>query len=435
MIINFEFKNYRSYKEECFFTMQRASNLKSMKDSIETNYKDVLSMVAAVYGANASGKSNFLRGLNTVSEMVQGKKMISYTHQQFKLSEKTYKKDTEYRVTFVANDGQKYIYEYHYGSRGVSFEELNVYVTQKPSLLFRRKQKRDSSDFVFGERFTSDSVKNMIIEETEISPRTLLLAVLRGWNEKVTQPAYEYLADGIHFVEAFAYRREYQQMRRRIKDDTEFMYYINKVLPAIDLGVSDVSISKPNDSFIDRVTKILNRNGDPIERSELIDEATSVEFRHYGDSEIHSSIRESDESNGTKAALVFFGLFYDALKDGFTCLIDEMESSLHPILVAKLIEIFNDKRTNPNGAQLIFTTHDISLIENYAEGEVLDRDQIWFAEKNKKGESEFYPLTSVQDMPREGSHIGMKYIHGRYGATPDISLLDVLLELNRDKKN
>lgn len=433
MIINFEFKNHRSYRNDSFFTMQRATNIKSSKDSIVTKYNDKLSRVAAIYGANASGKSGFLEAVNTVSLMVgatddyQGMK-------QFKLNGRDYESNSEYQITFIA-EGKKYVYSYECGKTGINFEELQVYDSQKPALLFRRKCNKKSDSFDFGAKFTSDNIKRIVMSEAKPRRTTLLLAMLREWHEEVTRPVYNYLTEKIKFLKADNYKNEYHSVELRIKNDKQFAKFVNKTLAAVDLGIDSVNIMTPSSDIIDRVMKMVHADKNMIGRKQIVDSFTRVTFEHYGLDGVLVPFEYMEESSGTIAALVFLSLFYDALRNGSLCLIDEIESSLHPILVAKLIEIFNNRRSNPKGAQLIFTTHDISLIENYSDGEILDRDQIWFAQKNKSGESELYPLTSVQEIPRDGTNIGMKYIHGRYGATPDISLFDAILKFGKNKEN
>lgn len=431
MIVNFEFKNHRSYRNESFFTMQR-SNLKTSKDSIVTRYKDQLSRVAAIYGANASGKSGLLEALNTVATMVSATDHY-YGAQQFKLSKREYESESEYRITFIV-EAKKYVYSYSCSKTGIVFEELQIYDSQKPALLFRRKHSRRGDSFEFGSKFTSDNIKRIVTNEARPRRTILLLAMLKEWHEEVTRPAYNYLTTQIKFLKADSYQNAYSRVEDRIKYDKRFANFINKTLAAVDLGIDSVDMMAPSGDVIDRLMKMINADKKVVDREQIIDSFTRVTFEHYAQGGALIPFESSEESRGTIAALVFLDLFYDALRDGSICLIDEIESSLHPILVAKLVEIFNSKRTNPKGAQLIFTTHDIPLIENYSDGEVLDRDQIWFVEKNKQGESDLYPLTAVQDLPREGANIGMKYIHGRYGATPDISLFNAILSFGQDKE-
>jgi AAA15 family ATPase/GTPase len=127
----------------------------------------------------------------------------------------------------------------------------------------------------------------------------------------------------------------------------------------------------------------------------------------------------ADESLGT---LVWFGLagpVIDALVHGSVLLVDEIESSLHPLIVARLVEMFQDAESNPRGAQLIFNTHEASLLGDSGGDRVLGRDQVWFTEKSHDGATRLYPLADLS--PRGDEAIGRRYLAGRYGATPIVS--------------
>jgi AAA15 family ATPase/GTPase len=140
-------------------------------------------------------------------------------------------------------------------------------------------------------------------------------------------------------------------------------------------------------------------------------------FTHQG-KDCKAVFNRSQESNGTLAMLAFFSMALRAIHNGEVAIVDEIDTSLHPILVEQLVELFKDPATNPNEAQLIFTTHDTSLITKSGNDErPLARDQIWFVEKDCYGAATLYPLTSVQS--REAENHGRNYLHGIYGAIPD----------------
>jgi AAA15 family ATPase/GTPase len=123
-------------------------------------------------------------------------------------------------------------------------------------------------------------------------------------------------------------------------------------------------------------------------------------------------LESSQESDGTLAYFSILGPLLDSLRDGIVLLIDELESSLHPKLARELIRLFNSPLLNPKGAQILFTTHSTSLLDL----ELLRRDQIWFAEKNREGATTLYPLSDYQ--PRTNQNIEAGYLSGRFGAIP-----------------
>lgn len=435
MIISFEFRNHRSYREAQTFSMERPDAYKYAQDSIEVSGGEIFSRVAVLYGANASGKSAFIDALSFLRDKaIGGSKERNLLRPQkgwnpFRLQKEWKNSSSEYSLAFVAEDKRKYQYDLHYDTQGVNFESLLVWNSQKPAMLFERGRGDDGETYYnFGGSFTSKNIRNAIKNETKISDITTLLSILKQFDEIVTKPVYDFFEKDLMFYDSDLYYIS-DPTKRLIRDET-LLDVLNTLLPAVDFGISGLKIVEPDDQSIQM---LLERNI-YSNRDEVVHNSSSLQFKHGGvDAEAEFGRR--DESKGTVATLLFLIFMYDALRRGATLVVDELDSSLHPILVSKLVEVFNSKKSNPHGAQLIFTTHDISLIENYEDGEVLDRDQIWFTEKEKSGSSRIYSLLDLDDLPREGSNIGLKYIHGRYGATPNISLFDKIVQLNLDDRD
>jgi uncharacterized protein len=143
-----------------------------------------------------------------------------------------------------------------------------------------------------------------------------------------------------------------------------------------------------------------------------------VRLKHRSSSE-DVELESTEESRGTMVWFGLIGLVVEALKQGSVLMADELEASLHPTLVKALVNLFQSERSNPNRAQLIFNSHQVTLMGDSGEGP-LGRDQIWFSEKNDDGSTRFYPLTDLG--PRKGEATGRRYLNGRYGATPIISV-------------
>jgi AAA15 family ATPase/GTPase len=126
-----------------------------------------------------------------------------------------------------------------------------------------------------------------------------------------------------------------------------------------------------------------------------------------------------DESLGTRVWFGIIGPVVSALASGSVFLADEIDASLHPALVTHLIRLFRDEATNPNRAQIIFNSHDATLLPDTKDDRLLGRDQIWFTEKSSDGSTRLYPLTDLE--PRKQEAVGKRYLAGRYGATPILS--------------
>ena len=147
------------------------------------------------------------------------------------------------------------------------------------------------------------------------------------------------------------------------------------------------------------------------------DPRLELSFTHRAAGDIDESFAEDEESRGTLAALAFFSLALRLLATRSVGFVDEIDSSLHPTFVQVLVALFRDPRCNPHQSQLIFTTHDVSLITRTgADQRVLDQDQIWLTEKSADGSSTIFPVTSVQS--RWDENFGRNYLHGVYGALP-----------------
>lgn len=178
-----------------------------------------------------------------------------------------------------------------------------------------------------------------------------------------------------------------------------------------DLASGILALSQPGLSREERRQRAKNLAKQPPEPM------YEFSFTHRGKDGFEEAFTEDEESKGTLAVLAFFSLALRLLSTRSVGFVDEIDSSLHPNYVQELVALFKDPRTNPNQSQLIFTTHDVSLITRTgADQRILDQDQIWFVEKSADGSSSLYPVTSIPS--RWDENFGRNYIHGVYGASP-----------------
>jgi hypothetical protein len=196
------------------------------------------------------------------------------------------------------------------------------------------------------------------------------------------------------------------------------------MLHAADLGITDAKTERMPPELAERLQKAIAA----LNTAESGEDSGSFELQNDSLMRIvlsHEGIGESvdfevsEESLGTLVWLGLIGPVLDALADGVVLLADELESSLHPSLVTQLVRIFQSPKSNPNGAQLIFNSHETSLLGNSVGDRVLGRDQVWFTEKLHDGRTRLYPLTDLT--PRSAEAISKRYLEGRYGAVPIIS--------------
>lgn len=277
------------------------------------------------------------------------------------------------------------------------------YPEKKKRVLFERSE----DEVKFGSTLGSVRAKLELVHELT-RPNALFLSVALQSDVDVVMPVYHWFRRGItlrnsdHSVSELAGA---VRVRRYVRDDPARQRMLVDLLNTADVGISDMLIIEEA-SVPDRAAHAVDlRKREP-----------KLYFGHSGSNQLFGF---ADESAGTRAWLSLLPYALDALESGAAMVIDEIDASLHPLLTARLIGLFRDEQTNPHGAQLIFTTHDASLLGTALGEEVLARDQIWFVEKDRSGASRLYPLSDFK--PREGENRERRYLAGSYGAVPVVS--------------
>lgn len=424
MILNFTFKNYRSFRDETQFTMIRESS----SASPEWAFPEA-STVAAIYGPNAAGKSSLLKAMANLSHMVRasysrGDSTTGIATKPFLLSAASKTAPSEFFIEFVARNGLRYKYQVTVDSSQVIEEGLEVYKSKRPSVLYERYIGDDGEQVIeFGPSFKGPAkqLKSMTRKNA------LVLSVAGASGTKSLEPAYTELARSVVFYSAPLYASEETYIKHSLTDGRPNAKWLVAAMSSADLGVSDIGVEKADmdPKQIEMMRKILGNadlDDDAVEAA-VEDASTSLSFLHRGQ-DASAWLSVADESEGTLAALSFFSAFIDTLASGSTALVDEIDSSLHPLIVEEMVKLFADPATNPNQAQLIFTTHDSALIEKSAsEDKVVSRDQLWFVEKGPDGASKLFPATACS--VRQDENMGRNYLNGRYGALPHANLTAV----------
>jgi hypothetical protein len=209
---------------------------------------------------------------------------------------------------------------------------------------------------------------------------------------------------------------------------------IGELLTLADIGVCGLEIvrEKPDEKMQARIVRIIAaalEQEKPAEMDSALEstgqpENVRVQLSHQASSGAHVSLPFDTESAGTRALFGLAGPVLHALENGMVLLVDEIDTSLHSVLVAQLIELFRDETLNPKQAQLIFSSHDTTYLGGLvSDPPLLDRDQIWFVQKANDGASAVYPLTDFK--PRKMENLERGYLQGRYGAVPQRGLQDL----------
>ena len=326
-----------------------------------------------------------------------------------------------FEVDFLLN-GARYQYGFSLDVDGVVEEWLSAFPNGKKQTWFKRHRGKPIS---FG--------RNLLGENKTIAgltrPNSLFVSTAAQNNHEALSPIYNWFVRQLLFVIG-----DRSVLTRRTAEacmNEADRLAIAELVSVADLGISDVKIQVENDEsarektkrFFEALTSIFEIKGPP---PSSIDEPTpSFQLLHrIGESIVPFDLDE--ESNGTIAYLALLGPITRVLKNGGALFIDELDSGLHPLIVRHILRLFKTTATNPRGAQLVFNTHDTSLLRKG----LLRRDQVWFTEKDRNGQSHLYPLTDFK--PRKEENLGSGYLQGRFGGVPFINHETVTGDWDRD---
>lgn len=422
MIVEFVVANYRSIKERQTFSLAKSNNTEMVNNSFQSAAKGVPDLLhsAVIYGANSAGKSNFILALDAMARIVIDSARESKRGERlpvipFKLSQATKNEPTEFEVVFVAA-GVKYQYGLVVNAGQVLEEWLFAFPNGRSQRWFIRvfDKQNDSYAWDFG---TFLSGKKQLWKEST-RDNSLFLSTAVMLNSAQLQPVNDWFSETLRVSDVNGWGHGFTtELCLEESNRKEVL----KFLKAADLDIDDIKVE----------TKNFDASYMPDEIPDALKEKMLTEFEndqfhevktvHYDDlgNRVHFNIE--DESDGTRKLFAFAGPWIDSLNHGHVLFIDELHDSLHPAMVKFLVELFHDKRTNPNNAQLIFTTHETSILDQ----QVFSRDQVWFCEKDKGQATTLFGLTDFS--PRKGAeNLEKAYLSGRYGALPLINKLAYL---------
>jgi uncharacterized protein len=422
MLIEFRVANFRSIREEQVLSLVASRADKELETSLidvtlpgmaKTRYL----RGAAIYGHNASGKTNILLAFEYVVGLVMnsavGLKPGDGTGTEpFKLDAVSIDKPSRFEMTFVM-DTVRYLYGVSLTAERVIEEYLVAYPKGLPQKWFRRVYDHEKRQYNW------DPPSSFFKADASLQERTrdnsLFLSVGPQFNDAQLTTVYRWFKGHVRFMKLssdYSLQPSYTAQRLLRGDDSK---NILNLLRSADIAIVDASIEE-KDINLDSLRETLSAKA----FSELVSESSGK--KSFEVSLLHATGEGSpvglnyaqEESAGTRRLFALAGPWMDILEHGYLVLIDEFETSLHPLLVKELIRLMQDPKTNPKGAQIIFTTHSPTLLDT----DLFRRDQIWFTEKDETGATRLYPLSDYQ--PRKGEAIAKGYLAGRYGAIPFI---------------
>jgi uncharacterized protein len=425
MLVELRFKNFASFKDEQTLSLVASSD----KELLERNTlhpgplgKNRLVRSAVVYGPNASGKTNLIRVLSFIKEFVTGaanrelEESIPVT--PFKLDAASAQSPSEFELTFI-HDAVRYQYGFAVDRKRVYQEWLLAYPKGSPQRWFERHWNGAAGeyDWYFGSHLKGEKAKMAQMTRANAP----FLSIGAQFNHPQLTSVYEWFSRYLRTIDGDGGNLTVVTARMANEDEM-LKKKIVQLLQSSDMGIADFSITErilkdfdPDMLPTGIPSRFLHLIGSREGELHLLDIGVFHRAVDNVSDQVRFSLRE--ESNGTQRLFAFGGPWLDTLAKGYVLAVDELDSSLHPLLVRGLIDLFHSSESNEKDAQLIFNTHDTTLLD----ADLFRRDQVWFVEKDSGGASHLYPLLDFS--PRKTEALGKGYLMGRYGAIPVMSEL------------
>jgi len=431
MLIQFSVRNFKTFKEKATLSLVASNYDKDTREqeNISTDKKFDLRLLksAVIYGANASGKSKFLEALMFMKSFANSSSKDSQKGDKinvvpFRLNSETEKEPSEFEVIFSKENEM-----YRYGFEVDSNEVISEWLYHKPKTKEIELFYREYQDFdIHTKKFKKG---NLAVKEGLIRNNSLLLSLAAQLNDEIAIKVIEWFKS----LKTISGLREegYEGYTMHKTKNSEHRRKILDLLKAADLGIQDIKLQMlepeklPNDMPKELKEKILKEIQE--EDAEFFSDILTF-HKKYDDSnkvvDTETFSMDKDESSGTKKFFALTGPILDVLENGYTLVVDELDSKLHPNLVCKIVSLFNSTDLNPRNAQLIFNTQDTNLLNSG----LFRRDQIWFTEKNKFGEGKLFSLADFKSEDvRKNEAFEDNYIRGKYGAVPYLNLFENLI--------
>ncbi|MFG3528872.1 ATP/GTP-binding protein [Streptomyces sp. NPDC047917] len=411
MLLNFRVSNHRSIREEQELQLHPAYDADRPSG---TDWQAV--PVAGLFGANAAGKSNLLGALEYMARMVVNSHRDAepddgVTRRPFRLDTAALDEPSWYVVDLLL-DGVRFTYGFSVDDERVLDEWLYSYPHGKKRKIFERPD----GDVQPGD---SQAKRELELVENITEPNVLFLTMAARSRQLDFRPVYDWFLTDLRFGRQGPGRLAGSDMARML-ESPERHPELMALLRAADLGIEECGTERV---LLDE-DALRQRYGGRLPArllARLEEEGPQEHLRPWLGHRGRTGVVRMDlheQSAGTRALLEQAPRFMSVLRRGGTFVVDEIDSSLHPLLTAQLIGLFQDPATNPHGAQLVFTTHDASLLGRMGGEDILKRDQVWFLEKNRHGETELFALSEFK--PRIGENHERRYLGGSYGGVPFI---------------
>jgi len=449
MIKSFSVTNFRSISEKVTVDFEKSKRKKGENDNYSNDKKIALSTV--FYGANASGKSNILKALAVLKYLIKesarfqpGSSINAYM--PFRLNKKFLKEPTTFEIEFYIKD-TLYRYMISFNEKEIVKEKLDYFPSRRTANLFtRNKNEIHFGEYFKGEKkaiqklllpnqlFVSKGAENNIegiIPIFNFFSKDLLIYNLPENSIKYEIPSFLNFIKLLYPIQEFEDILSKKLIQNKLaeiiakKYDSSPSRKLRYLISSLDTGIQDILSKKEED-----LLTILSASNPKLSKLSKLDVLNyHLKTMHLNNEKKLVEFDIDDESEGTKNLIAIGTLIITALEMGKVLIVDEFEKNLHPLISSYLVKLFHQKDlTNKKNAQLIFATHDVTLMDKY----LFNRDQIWLVEKNEFGSTEVYRCSDIEGLRLEAP-LEKWYLSGRLGGTAIINDINFLLEYQNEK--
>jgi hypothetical protein len=415
MLIEFSVTNFRSFRERQTLSMVAGrSSEHADTHTFESGLAgfDRLLATSALYGPNASGKTNLLHALQVMQQTVLTSAAAGLSlgewRMPFKFDANSRKAPTIFEITLVL-DGVRHEYGFALSDERVEHEWLIQYVHPRGRTLFDRTYEPARQDYEW--EFSAFFRGQRVVWKDATRPNALYLTTAVQLNSLQLAPLFAWFQQKLSIIVGPGAVLN-TGLTSALLQQPEGKAKVLPFLREADFDIADVHLRR------DPVNGLVQGPIMAIEQSAEGMWALRATFTHPSlDGSDPVGLDFADESRGTQMMFLAAGAWLKVLDQGEVILFDELETSLHPLIIRYLVDLFHSPVSNPRHAQLIFSTHNTSLLDM----DLFRRDQIWFVERGQKAASRLYPLTEFK--PRQGEALERGYLRGRYGALPLVNAI------------
>ena len=389
MLIQFTVENFLSIRDKVYLSLEPSKDSEHPENLItKGDYNAVTS--AAIYGANASGKTSLFKAITIALIMLRNSNNIQVTDRlpviPFKFDSQSKNKPTSFEFTFIASDDKKYIYGFSATAEKIVEEYLYCYNSAKPTLIFDLKEAEEPK--------YNRAYKGKLETAYQMNtPNKLFLATATTWNAECTKIPFEWLAE---YIDTFTEVMDLSGVaieKYRTDENRQYIDFTKDLLKQADINISSIEVDAKEvvgGAVLPIQIMVQGKMIPPNEGKRYeVEITTGHTIVDENGTQKEYSLKLQEESLGTQLLFFYGPLLKDAFEKGKTLILDEIDKSMHPSLVKFIMNLFRDPDINKAGAQLIVTTHETGILTL----DMFRRDQIYFTEKDSKtGVTDLYSL-------------------------------------------